>query len=60
MTRAPSGLSGGTTTTEVARRLRDRELTVVTNAVNIASELVVAPTIRLVVTGGSRARSPTS
>jgi DeoR family transcriptional regulator, aga operon transcriptional repressor len=46
------GLSGGTTTTEVARRLRDRELTVVTNAVNIASELVVAPTIRLVVTGG--------
>ncbi len=46
------GLSGGTTTTEVARQLRDRELTVVTNAVNIASELVVAPTIRLVVTGG--------
>jgi DeoR family transcriptional regulator of aga operon len=46
------GLSGGTTTTEIARRLRDRELTVVTNAVNIASELVVAQTIRLVVTGG--------
>jgi DeoR family transcriptional regulator, aga operon transcriptional repressor len=46
------GLSGGTTTTEVARGLRGRELTVVTNAVNIASELVVAPTIRLVVTGG--------
>jgi DeoR family transcriptional regulator, aga operon transcriptional repressor len=46
------GLTGGTTTTEVARRLRDRELTVVTNAVNIASELVVSETIRLVVTGG--------
>jgi DeoR family transcriptional regulator of aga operon len=46
------GLTGGTTTTEVARRLRNRELTVVTNAVNIASELVVSPTIRLVVTGG--------
>ena len=46
------GLSGGTTTTEVARRLRDHELTVVTNAVNIASELVAAPAIRLVVTGG--------
>jgi DeoR family transcriptional regulator, aga operon transcriptional repressor len=46
------GLSGGTTTTEVARQLRDRELTVVTNAVNIASELVVVPAIRLVVTGG--------
>jgi DeoR family transcriptional regulator, aga operon transcriptional repressor len=46
------GLTGGTTTTEVARRLRDRDLTVVTNAVNIASELVVSETIRLVVTGG--------
>jgi DeoR family transcriptional regulator, aga operon transcriptional repressor len=46
------GLTGGTTTTEVARRLRNHELTVVTNAVNIASELVVSPKIRLVVTGG--------
>lgn len=45
-------LAGGTTTTEVARRLRGRELTVVTNAVNIASELVVSESIRLVVTGG--------
>jgi DeoR family transcriptional regulator of aga operon len=46
------GLTGGTTTTEVARRLRDRTLTVVTNAVNIASELVISETIRLVLTGG--------
>ena len=46
------GLTGGTTTTEVARRLRGRTLTVVTNAINIASELVVSETIRLVVTGG--------
>jgi len=46
------GLTGGTTTTEVARRLRGRSLTVVTNAINIASELVVSETIRLVVTGG--------
>jgi DeoR family transcriptional regulator, aga operon transcriptional repressor len=46
------GLTGGTTTTEVARRLRNRTLTVVTNAVNIASELVISETIRLVVTGG--------
>jgi DeoR family transcriptional regulator, aga operon transcriptional repressor len=52
------GLTGGTTTTEVARRLRDRDLTVVTNAVNIASELVVSESIRLVVTGGvARPRS---
>ena len=46
------GLTGGTTTTAVARRLRNRALTVVTNAVNIASELVISETIRLVVTGG--------
>jgi DeoR family transcriptional regulator of aga operon len=46
------GLTGGTTTTEIARRLRGRTLTVVTNAINIASELVVNETIRLVVTGG--------
>ncbi len=46
------GLTGGTTTTEIARRLRERDLTVVTNAINIASELVISETIRLVVTGG--------
>lgn len=46
------GLTGGTTTTQVALRLRARTLTVVTNAVNIASELVISETIRLVVTGG--------
>jgi DeoR family transcriptional regulator of aga operon len=46
------GLTGGTTTTEIARRLRDRDLTVVTNAINIASELVISESIRLVVTGG--------
>jgi DeoR family transcriptional regulator of aga operon len=45
-------LSGGTTTTEVARRIRGRSLTVVTNAVNIASELVVSETNRLVVIAG--------
>jgi DeoR family transcriptional regulator of aga operon len=51
--RATVGLTGGTTTTEVARCLLDHpELTVVTNALNIASELVVRPHIRLVVTGG--------
>ena len=44
--------SGGTTTTEVARLVRGRALTVVTNAVNIASELVVSETIRLVVIAG--------
>lgn len=47
------GLTGGTTTTEVARSLVDRErLTVVTNALNIASELAVRTNLKLVVTGG--------
>ena len=53
------GLTGGTTTTEVARALADRQrLTVVTNALNIASELAVRPNLKLVVTGGvARAES---
>jgi DeoR family transcriptional regulator of aga operon len=55
------GLNGGTTTTEVARALATRAdvnsdggggLTIVTNALNIANELVVRPQIKLVVTGG--------
>jgi DeoR family transcriptional regulator, aga operon transcriptional repressor len=46
------GLTGGTTTTEVARRIADRTMTVVTNALNIASELAVRPNLKLVVTGG--------
>ncbi len=61
-------LNGGTTTTEVARALASRAdpgpggrgpaLTVVTNALNIAHELVVRPHIHVVTTGGSaRAQS---
>jgi DeoR family transcriptional regulator of aga operon len=50
---AAVGLTGGTTTTEVARALTERlDLTVVTNALNIASELAVHPNLKLVVTGG--------
>jgi DeoR family transcriptional regulator of aga operon len=46
-------LTGGTTTTEVGRMLVHRgELTVVTNAINIAAELAVRPSIRLIVSGG--------
>jgi DeoR family transcriptional regulator of aga operon len=48
------GLNGGTTTTEVARSLAARPgLRVVTNALNIASELAVRSNIELVVCGGS-------
>jgi DeoR family transcriptional regulator, aga operon transcriptional repressor len=56
------GLNGGTTTTEVARALAMRPdlngvtgtqaVTVVTNALNIATELAVRQHIKIVVTGG--------
>lgn len=56
------GLNGGTTTTEVARAIATRadmyaistgpSITVVTNALNIANELVVRPHVKVVVTGG--------
>ncbi|MEY9848953.1 DeoR/GlpR family DNA-binding transcription regulator [Streptacidiphilus sp. MAP5-3] len=59
------GLAGGSTVTELARLLAERSrsaeggksaeggrLTVVTNAVNIAADLIVRPEIRLVVIGG--------
>ena len=47
------GLTGGTTTTEVARALSGRQrLTIVTNSLSIAAELAVRPTLKLVVTGG--------
>ena len=57
-----AGLNGGTTTTEVARALATRSdlaagpaspaLTVVTNALNIATELAVRQHIKIVTTGG--------
>jgi DeoR family transcriptional regulator of aga operon len=50
------GLSGGTTTTAIAAALAAREelgeFTIVTNAVNIASQLATRPDIKVVVTGG--------
>jgi DeoR family transcriptional regulator of aga operon len=59
------GLNGGTTTTEVARALvlrtdlgdgandgNSTQITVVTNALNIAHELAVRPHVKLVLTGG--------
>jgi DeoR family transcriptional regulator of aga operon len=48
------GMTGGTTVTEVARALvHATDVTVVTNALNIATELVLRPSIRVVVAGGS-------
>ncbi|MFD0692161.1 DeoR/GlpR family DNA-binding transcription regulator [Actinomadura fibrosa] len=56
------GLNGGTTTSEVARALVTRAdphaeggapgITIVTNALNIGSELAVRPQVRIVLTGG--------
>lgn len=56
------GLNGGTTTTEVARAIAERQpaedpgslaqITIVTNAINIASELTVRRHVKLVMTGG--------
>lgn len=56
------GLTGGTTTTEVARALGTRtdlrsdsgpvEFTIVTNALNIANELAVRSNLKIVTTGG--------
>jgi DeoR family transcriptional regulator, aga operon transcriptional repressor len=47
------GLTGGTTSTEVGRALSEvAGLTVVTNALNLASELAVRSNLKLVVPGG--------
>lgn len=48
------GMTGGTTVSEIARALRnDAQITVVTNALNIAAELVLRPSMRVVVVGGA-------
>ena len=48
------GMTGGTTVTEAARALKnDADITVVTNALNIAAELVLRPSLRVVVVGGA-------
>ncbi|MEU6351906.1 DeoR/GlpR family DNA-binding transcription regulator [Streptomyces sp. NPDC047072] len=56
------GINGGTTTTEVARAIAERQppegeagpeqITIVTNAINIASEMTVRRHVKLVMTGG--------
>jgi DeoR/GlpR family transcriptional regulator of sugar metabolism len=60
--RSVVGINGGTTTTEVARALSSRSdlvddrtgsaITIVTNALNIAYELILRPNVRVVLTGG--------
>ncbi|PZD93205.1 DeoR/GlpR transcriptional regulator [Paenibacillus sambharensis] len=50
-------LDGGSTTLEIARRLDNIPLTVITNDVYIIGELARKPDIRLVVPGGYRVRN---
>src|SRR5215510_2784932 len=52
--RSVVGITGGTTATEVARSLMTRsDITVVTNALNIAGELLLRPSLRIIVIGGA-------
>lgn len=45
-------LDSGTTTLEVARNLRYKKITLITNALNVAVELSVCPDIEILVAGG--------
>lgn len=46
-------LDSGTTTLEIAKRIKDRrDLTIMTNAVNIATELAGSPQLSVMLTGG--------
>lgn len=45
-------LSSGSTVLELARHLRERDLTVITNALDVANVLLDAPHIELIVLGG--------
>jgi DeoR/GlpR family transcriptional regulator of sugar metabolism len=51
-------LDSGSTTTQVARHLKDKRITVVTNALNIASELLDCPQIEIHVAGGLLKKLP--
>lgn len=51
-------IDSGTTTYQVARFLKDKKITVVTNSLNIALELVTSPTVDIQVTGGILRKGP--
>ncbi len=51
-------LDSGSTTTQIARHLKDKRITVVTNALNIASELFDCPQIEIHVAGGLLKKLP--
>jgi len=47
-------LDAGSTTLEIAKRITQKNITVITNDINIAIEIANNPTIELIVTGGSQ------
>jgi DeoR/GlpR family transcriptional regulator of sugar metabolism len=52
------GCTGGTTIAQVIKALKEKRVTVVTNAINIAMELAAAESVEVIVTGGTlRTRS---
>jgi DeoR/GlpR family transcriptional regulator of sugar metabolism len=52
------GCTGGTTITQVIKALKEKRVTVVTNAINLAMELAAAESVEVIVTGGTlRTRS---
>lgn len=51
-------LDSGSTTTQVAKHLKDKRITIVTNALNIASELLDCPQIEIHVAGGLLKKLP--
>jgi len=51
-------LDSGSTTTQVAKHLKDKRITVVTNAMNIASELLDCPQIEIHLAGGLLKKLP--
>lgn len=44
--------TGGTTTMNIIKSLKEKEVTILTNAINIAQELASHPSIQVIVTGG--------
>jgi len=52
------GCTGGTTTMAIMKNLKEKQITVVTNAINIAMELAPSKTVEVIISGGTlRSRS---
>jgi len=47
------GCTGGTTVLTIVKHLKEKQITVVTNAINIAMELATSKTVEVIVSGGT-------